>query len=353
MLFHPRSTVRRRSLRRALTVIEFLVVVVVLAVVFGLLLPAVQRARESARQMQCQNNLKQFALGCLNHESAQGFLPTGGWGVAWTGDADLGFNQRQPGGWLYNIWPFVESSPIHDLGMGLATQPKNAAHLQRLGVGWASIYYCPTRRPPNTYPWINSWSIVNAGLPKMVDRNDYAVNGGDVYTSPAAPLPPRWRSAPPGEEAGPASLAEGGVNGSKAQTANAKKTFDAIADVANGVIFCGSMIKLADITDGAANTYLLGEKYLNPDAYATGEDPGDNAAALVGDNENVARWTFLPPLRDTAGDAARWRFGSAPPNGFQMAFCDGAGKLMDFTIDPKIHRSLGNRKDGQPAEAPP
>jgi prepilin-type processing-associated H-X9-DG protein len=351
MLFHPRATVRRRSLRRAFTVIEFLVVVVVLAVVFGLLLPAVQRARESARQMQCQNNLKQFALGCLNHESATGRLPTGGWGVAWTGDADLGNGQSQPGGWLYNIWPFIESQPFHDMGMGSAAPAKNAAHLQRLGIGGLSIYYCPTRRPPNTYPWINSWSIVNAGLPKMVDRNDYAVNGGDVYTSPGAPLSPLWKSAPPGDEAGPASLAEGGVNGSKKQAANT--TFTNIANTANGVIFCGSMIKLADITDGAANTYLLGEKYLNPDAYSTGEDPGDNAAALVGDNENVARWTFLPPLRDTPGYAARWRFGSTHPSGFGMAFCDGSVKLMDFTIDPKIHRSLGNRKDGQPKEAPP
>ena len=169
---------------------------------------------------------------------------------------------------------------------------------------------------------------------------------------PRAPLPALWTSAPPGDEAGPASLAEGGVMGSKRQAAHAKKTFDAIDNAANGVIFCGSMVKMSDITDGCSNTYLLGEKYLNPDADCTGQDPGDNAAALVGDNENVARWTFLPPLRDAPGYAARWRFGSSHPSGFSMAFCDGAVKLIDFAIDPKIHRSLGNRKDGQPTENP-
>ena len=338
----------RRPPRRAYTVTEFVIVVVVIAVVVGLLLPAVQNAKESARRMQCQNNLKQLAIACLNHEQANGYLPTGGWGIAWTGDADLGYGRSQPGGWLYNIMPFVESSPLHDMGMGLGPKQKNAAQLLRLGSPWP-CYYCPTRRPPIAYPWTNSWSIVNAGLPKMVGRNDYAANGGDVYTSPGAPLPPLWKSALPSEEAGPASLAEGGVMGSTAQAANAKKTFDAIDNAANGVIFCGSMVKLTQVTDGCSVTYLLGEKYLNSDDYYSGGDPGDDAAALVGDNENVARWTFLPPLRDTGGCAARWRFGSAHPSGFSMALCDGSVKLIDFGIDSGIHRSMGNRKDGLPA----
>lgn len=110
------------------------------------------------------------------------------------------------------------------------------------------------------------------------------------------------------------------------------------------------MIKLADVTDGTANTYLIGEKYLGPDWYTTGTSPGDNLAALVGDNENVARWTFLPPLQDAPGYAGRLRFGSAHANGFNMAFCDSSVKLMGYTIEPAVYRALGNRKDAPPVE---
>ena len=72
------------------------------------------------------------------------------------------------------------------------------------------------------------------------------------------------------------------------------------------------MIKKADVLDGAAQTYLVGEEYLGPDWYTTGTDPGDNLAALVGDNANVARWSFLPPLPDTPGYSDRLRYGQRP-----------------------------------------
>ncbi len=155
-------------------------------VVFALVLPGIQALRESARQKQCQNNLKQFALGCLNHEQFDGWLPTDGWGGAWTGDADLGIDRKQPGGWIYNTAPFVESQSWHDLGMGLPVRQKDAANLQRLSLPWpAGIWLCPARRLAIARPWTNSWPVVNAGLPKLVDRTDYAANGGDAYTSPA------------------------------------------------------------------------------------------------------------------------------------------------------------------------
>ena len=89
---------KRSSLKHGVTLVGLLVVITIIGILIALLLPAVQAAREAARRAQCQNNLKQAALACLNHESVTKRFPTNGWGCAWTGDADRGTDWRHPGG---------------------------------------------------------------------------------------------------------------------------------------------------------------------------------------------------------------------------------------------------------------
>ena len=337
--------------------------ITIIGILIALLLPAVQAAREAARQTQCRNNLKQIALGCLNHESATQRFPTGGWGWAWTGDADLGTAQHQPGGWIYNILPYIEQPVLHDLGTGLPQAQKYVLHAQRASTP-LTVLYCPTRRPAISYPW-NGWSsghiIVNSAEVQSVGRSDYAANGGDYITTCGYPTSPLWPLfADSGSDAGPANLADGGVDGSPTQIATARQDFANVAQLATGIVYAGSLIALADVTDGTSNTYLVGEKYLDPDSYNTGTDAADNEQALMGDNPDVSRWSswrypiidpvtdWLLPYPDTPGAAANYNgFGSAHANGFFMAFCDGSVQMMSYTIDPETHRRLCNRKDGQ------
>jgi prepilin-type N-terminal cleavage/methylation domain-containing protein/prepilin-type processing-associated H-X9-DG protein len=343
---------------RAFTLVELLVVITIIAILIALLLPAVQAAREAARQLQCKNNLKQLALGYLSHEQATGRFPTSGWGFIWTGDADRGNDWRQPGGWVYNVLPYIDQQPLHDMGLGRPTAQKYAAHLQRMSVP-LTLLNCPTRRRAMSYPW--TWgaggvAVINAGaVPKMATRTDYAGNGGLAYESPGS-TGPLWASSAPNADAGPTSVAEI-ENPPGVMTANARNTFTNIAKVATGIEYCGSMIRMSDITDGASNTYMLGEKYLNPDAYVTGDDAGDNEDALMGDNQDISRWfypsnsnppytTSYPPYQDTPGSYNGVSFGSAHANGFQMAFCDGSVQMMNYGISQAIHGCLCNRKDG-------
>jgi prepilin-type N-terminal cleavage/methylation domain-containing protein/prepilin-type processing-associated H-X9-DG protein len=339
MLNNQKSEIRNQE-SRAFTLVELLVVITIIGILIALLLPAVQAAREAARQAQCKNNLKQIALGCLCHENATRRFPTGGWGWGWTGDADRGDDWRQPGGWCYNLLPYIEQSALHDLGLRAGawnSAAKKAFNLQRFAVPIAA-FYCPTRRQPLVYPSTTTWTfnIYNAGsTPTLTCRCDYAANGGDTYTA-------AWNG-----EAGPLAVTDvENPDGSAQMTAAARNLFAGIAKAADGIVYCGSLIKMSDITDGASCTYLVGEKSVEPEHYLDGSDPGDNDGTWIGANDDNCRWSLQLPRQDTPGVIAYWAFGSAHGNGFQMAFCDGSVQMMNYTIDPEVHRRLGNRNDG-------
>src|SRR5208337_4181505 len=98
------------------TLVELLIVISIIGVLIALLMPAVNSARESGRLAQCSNNLHQMAMGCLALESKHRYLPGGGWGWQWAGDPNRGFGSQQPGGWQFNILPFIDQTDLHDMG---------------------------------------------------------------------------------------------------------------------------------------------------------------------------------------------------------------------------------------------
>jgi len=155
-------------------------VIAIVGLLVALLLPAVQAAREAARRGACQNNLRQLGLGLQMHHSAYARFPSGGWSHTWTGDPDRGSGRDQPGGWLYNLLPYVEEQALHDLGRGRPDAERRAAAAEVAQHAFA-IANCPSRRAVGLYPYTGTQPVRNAEPVSPVMKTDYAASAGDLY----------------------------------------------------------------------------------------------------------------------------------------------------------------------------
>jgi prepilin-type N-terminal cleavage/methylation domain-containing protein/prepilin-type processing-associated H-X9-DG protein len=352
------------SRRRAFTLVELLVVIAIIGVLVALLLPAVQAAREAARRAQCKNNLKQIALGFLNHHDTQKHFPTGGWGWFWVGDPDRGFGKDQPGGWIYNTLPYLEQQQLRNLGQD--GQPDVLTQSQRVGARQVltsplAMTTCPSRRPGLSTFLYNGAGMYNSNVPERTARSDYAANAGTVYVETNF-FPQTY-----------AAIA--GYVWLEARLLGMSPPQDPTVQL-SGISFQRSQVAVQHVSDGTSNTYMVGEKAITTTAYEDGSDRGDNETWCTGfnnDNFRKTAWGSTPALQElrpfpdaptypplpagvtgdanTAIDRGISSFGSPHSGGVNMAFCDGSIHTISFDIDWQVHRDLGDRADGNPVDA--
>ena len=343
------TNVRRIKTRHqpAFTLVELLVVIAIIGILVALLLPAIQAAREAARRNQCVNNLKNLGLAAQNHHDTAKFFPTGGWGYFWVGDPDRGMDRDQPGGWAFNLMPFTEEGNAYKSASDgqantITTTQKAATRL--LIMNPLSLLGCPSRRggarpfPKPVDGAFYAHNSENWPFPgeAQAGRIDYAINCGDLNYNE--------------QRGGPDSLAAAATYDWCVITSTGKTNPGATGCTTGpltGISFQRSEVSILHINDGTSQTYLIGEKYLNPSDYETGRDNADNETWCTGFNNDNFRTTFDPPLPDTHGVPHTRRFGGVHSGVFLMSYCDGHVDGVSFDIDPTVHRMAGNRRDGR------
>ena len=170
---------------RGFTLVELLVVIAIIATLIGLLLPAVQSAREAARRTSCKNQMKQIGLAILNLENAVKTFPSGGiepWPLIETyssGDNKAFGPSKQGLSWAFQILPYLEENAV-----------SNLTTTAQIGSSPIGLYFCPSRRPPTSYDYGGTkfWLIDYAAVQPGPSRNE--TQYFDQYVRPTASTNP-------------------------------------------------------------------------------------------------------------------------------------------------------------------
>jgi competence protein ComGC len=328
--------------------IELLVVIAIIAILIGLLLPAVQKIREAANRMSCTNNLKQIGLGIYNYESTYQAFPTCGaqsegyWNAT---TQQAGFETR---GWAYNILPYVEQDNLFRLTENVLPGNWIAALGKALVEISVKTYNCPSRgfpRPSETMPW---GSVYQMG--------DYA--GVMVEWGMA------WQMSVPPDPNEPNTFM-----GIIAKAGHYRPT------AGQSVKYGGSTT--ADVTDGLSNTIMIMEKSVNarfkrPQNWDWWELPHWSHAAdwpnmrlignwmpLVHDTQQRLDWWYLGTVGNSK--TQEFGFGSAHPQVVNALMGDGSVRPLKMSLNACGNQSwsdntcvlyrLGHRADGNVVSA--
>jgi prepilin-type N-terminal cleavage/methylation domain-containing protein len=305
--------------RGGFTLIELLVVIAIIAILIGLLLPAVQKVREAAGRMQCANNLKQLALAIHNYHDNFKILPMAR-GAKWLAC------------WGVFILPYIEQDAVYK-----QWDVTKAFYLQNDAARTTLIktFFCPSRRAPmlanpgdkDTTATHSSWPSFNQFVLGMC--SDYGCNSGDADATMPPPFDVRWNTS---DANGPMIIGNVQFN-------------DTTGTVIGRAVV--SLTKFSSITDGLSNTLLLGEKQVRPSQMGNGDNDrsfynGENAGAM-------ARSAGIgAPLALTPDDSLSASFGGPHPGIVMFAMGDGRVIGISRSISLNTLSCLGRRADGQP-----
>lgn len=326
--------------KHAFTLVELLVVIAIIGVLIALLLPAVQQAREAARRMQCNNNLKQIGLGLHNFHDTFGQFPAG-----------YGFNEqanaaawRKAWGWGARILPFIEQSALHDQ-LGVTTQEFDALLPGNNSSSWPAAGVALIRTPLDAYICPSDpGDVINTSV-------DFCHTGGPDTTKPA-------------------KSNYAGVLGHYTTNWNASPT--ATIPNKHGMMDPQKGIRMADITDGTSNTFAVGERdSIHHAAYWVGTG-NVNSESSWSSPKAIGR-TFGQKINQPLVGRFYLAFSSLHPGGANFLFADGSVHFLGETIDSReglltngnpaswsssydsldkstvgVYQKLGLRDDGQP-----
>jgi|SRR5262245_7570788 len=317
---------RSRAGRSAFTLIELLVVIAIIAVLIGLLLPAVQKVREAAARATCQNHLKQIGLGVHNHNETLGYIPPTRYDPRYT--------------WAVVLLPFIEEDAkyrLWNLSQPYVHSSNNQARVQKV-----KIYYCPARRGPADDELSNPNDTASGDNRDGGDLNvifpgalaDYAACAGSTREFGDSGLSTQsdywWAPAPPDYPNQPSN----GLFMIQNDFSTGKGT--------------RKLNLSADCPDGLSNTFLAGDKHVTVGRFGFG--PQDSST-YNGDKGSSYRKAGPGTGLARAPTDGGTLFGSYHPSVCQFVFGDGSVKAIQTSISTSTLGLLASRNDGKPISA--